>query len=67
MVEKTFQIVVLAFLFLLHLLAVVALLRGTGSLRHKLCWTVALLTLPAVGAAAYMIWGRGPRDAPMAP
>ena len=66
MVESTFQIVLLGFVFLMHLLALASLLRGDGSLRRKASWGAALL-LPVIGVAAYMIWGHGPRDAHLAP
>ena len=67
MAEKTFQVILVGLVVLLHVLALAALLRGTGTRRHKVVWTAVLVLVPVVGVAAYILWGHGPRDAHLPP
>lgn len=67
MAEKTFQVVLVGLVALLHVLALAALLRGAGTRRHKIVWTTVLVLVPVVGVVLYILWGHGPRDAHLPP
>lgn len=47
----------------LDIIAIVSILLGSGSVGHKVLWTVLVLVFPIVGMILYYLIGRSPRDA----
>ncbi|MCA9123595.1 MAG: PLDc N-terminal domain-containing protein [Planctomycetaceae bacterium] len=50
-------------IFVLDVVAIVGLLRGSASTVHKVLWIVLILFFPFVGVLLYYVIGRSPRDA----
>ena len=67
MADRTFQLTLLGAVGIVHLLALIAVLRGQGTRRHRFVWSIVLLVLPVVGVMSYLLWGQGPRDAHLPP
>ncbi len=47
----------------LDIVAIVSVIAGSGSLGHKLLWTLLILLLPVVGMILYFLLGRSSSDA----
>ena len=47
----------------LDVIAIISILSGRGSTRHKLLWTVLVLIFPVLGLILYYLLGRNPQDA----
>ncbi len=46
-----------------HIIAIVSVLGGSGSIERKLLWTLVILVLPVVGMILYFLIGRSSQDA----
>ncbi len=56
---------VAAVLLIMDVAAIVSLLLGKGSARHKLVWTLLILILPVLGLILYFSRGRIAADRPL--
>ena len=50
-------------ILVLDIVAIVSVLTGSGSLGHKLLWTLLILCLPVLGMVLYYLIGRSSADA----
>jgi uncharacterized membrane protein len=48
---------------ILDIVAIISVLGGSGSVEHKLLWTVLILVLPVLGMILYFLLGRSSADA----
>lgn len=48
---------------ILDIVAIISVLGGSGSVEHKLLWTVLILVLPVLGMILYFLLGRSGADA----
>lgn len=47
----------------LDIVAIISILFGHGSPKHKVLWTVLVLVFPILGLIFYYLFGRSPKDA----
>lgn len=47
----------------LDIVAIVSVIAGSGTLGHKLLWTLLILLLPVIGMILYYLIGRSSADA----
>ena len=53
--------------FVLDILAIIAVVTGHGSTGHKILWVVLILLLPLIGLILYFLVGRSASDQPLLP
>ena len=64
-VYRTYGGVVGIVILVLQIIVIISVLAGSGSVGHKLLWTVIILLLPVVGLVLYLLFGRSSRDRPL--
>lgn len=52
-------------ILVLDILVIISVLTGSGSVNHKVLWTVLILLLPVIGLLLYLLIGRSSVDKPL--
>lgn len=63
--KPTYAVIFGGATLVVHLLALVAIVMGRGSARHKLVWIAVILLLPLAGVILYLGCGRNDADRPL--
>lgn len=50
-------------IIVLDAIAIVSIVLGSGTVGHKVLWTVLVLVFPIIGMILYYLIGRSPQDA----